>query len=147
MTVMAKPEAILNNESRRPLLFGVAYDNRIWTDGHEDLVRIRAVDLRDLARKVAAVRDDAPHAGVVVDIDVIIAADAPTARGLVSDSGYPAGDTLLYVGTPAGLCGLIADIHALGIADGAILVPLDCEGVVELVRDTVVPELRAMAAA
>ncbi|AMU69546.1 hypothetical protein PP298_04635 [Mycobacteroides abscessus] len=146
MTVVANSEAVLDSESRRPLRFGVAYGNWVWTDGLDDLVRVRAVDLRDLARKVAAVRDDAPHAGVVVDIDVIIAADAPSARGMVSDSGYPAGDTLLYVGTPAGLCGLIADIHTLGIADGAILVPLDYEGVVKLVYDTVVPELRAMAA-
>jgi hypothetical protein len=111
------------------------------------LVRIRAVDLRDLTHKAAAVREDYPHAVVVVDINVLIAGDARTARAAISDSGCECGDTMTYVGTPGGLSGLIADIYALGIADGAILLPVDSEGVVELIRDVVVPELHMMSAA
>ncbi len=133
--------------SRRPLRFGVVSEKGLWTNGSDELVRIRAVDLRDLTHKAAAAREDCPRAVVVVDINVLIAGDARTARAAISDSGCQRGDTMTYVGTPAGLSGLIADIYALGIADGAILLPVDSEGVVELIRDVVVPELQTMSAA
>lgn len=133
--------------SRRPLRFGVASDNGLWTNGSDDWIRIRAVDLRDLTHKAAAAREDHPHAVVVVDIDVLIARDVRTARAAISDSGYEGGDTMAYVGTPAGLSGLIADIYALGIADGAVLLPVDSDGVLDLIRDVVVPELQSMSAA
>lgn len=132
---------------RPPLRFGVESDKGLWTNGSDELVRIRAVDLRDLTHKAAAARQDCPHAVVVVDIDVMIARDVRAARTAMSDSAYESGDTMVYVGTPAGLSGLIADIYALGIADGAILLPVDNEGVLDLIHDVVVPELHAMAAA
>ena len=56
----------------------------------------------------------------------------------------PDRQTLLYVGTPAGLAGLIADIHALNIADGAVLIPR-AAGVAELIPEAVLPVLRTMA--
>jgi hypothetical protein len=121
--------------------------NTLWTNGSDDVLRIRAADLRDLAHKAAAAREDAPHAVVVVDIDVLIAQDIRTARAALSDSGYECGDRMVYVGTPAGLAGLVADIHALGIADGAVLVPLGGDGVLQLIRDVVVPELHTLAGA
>ncbi|WP_234940073.1 hypothetical protein [Mycolicibacterium sp. GESEQ-9] len=105
------------------------------------------MDLRDLTHKAAAARQDCPHAVVVVDINVMIALDVRAARTAMSDSAYESGDTMVYVGTPTGLSGLIADIYALGIADGAILLPADNEGVLDLIHDVVVPELQTMAAA
>ncbi|MBN3511520.1 hypothetical protein JYB55_22065 [Mycolicibacterium septicum] len=134
-------------KSRPPLRFGVESDKGLWTNGSDDLVRIRAVDLRDLTHKAAAARQDCPHAVVVVDINVMIALDVRAARTAMSDSAYESGDTMVYVGTPTGLSGLIADIYALGIADGAILLPADNEGVLDLIHDVVVPELQTMAAA
>jgi hypothetical protein len=93
--------------------------------GHapDGAIRIRAVDLRAVAQRVAAVRDEHPDAVVVVDIDVMIADEAQSARAMLARLGSERGDTLLYVGTPSGLAGLVADIHALGIADGAVLLP------------------------
>jgi len=132
---------------RRQLRFGVDSDNSLWTNGSDNVLRIQAVDLRDLANKAAAAREDSPHAVVVVDIDVMIAQDIRTARAALRDSGYECGDRMVYVGTAAGLAGLVADIHALGIADGAVLVPVAGDGVLELIRDVVVPELTAMSGA
>ncbi|WP_234796712.1 hypothetical protein [Mycolicibacterium porcinum] len=122
-------------------------DKGLWTNSSDELVRIRAVDLRDLTHKTAAARQDCPHAVIVVDIDVVIALDVRAARTAMSDSAYESGDTMVYVGTPAGLSGLIADIYALGIADGAILRPVHNDGVLDLIHDVVVPELQTMAAA
>jgi hypothetical protein len=110
-------------------------------------VRIRATDLRGVAHQAAAVRDIQPGAVVVVDIDVMIAHDARSARALLADAEWEPSNTLLYVGTPAGLAGLITDIHALGIAgiaDGAVLLPVAKEGVLELIYREVLPELSTM---
>jgi len=145
---MARPTTYDGDRtSRRRLRFGVVTADGLWTEAPGDLVRIRAVDLRDLAHKTAAIREDAPHVDVVVDIDVMIAADARSARAAMASAGCQGSGTLLYVGTPAGLSGLIADIHAVGIADGAVLVPFDSNGVADLIRDAVLPELRMLASA
>ena len=52
-------------------------------------------------------------------------------------------DTMLYVGTPSGLAGLVADMHALGIADGAVLIPRTALAV-DLIHDAVLPVLNSM---
>ena len=60
----------------------------------------------------------------MVDIDFVIAHDARSARALTLAGGdEPDRQTLLLRRDPAGLAGLIADIHALNIADGAVLIP------------------------
>lgn len=147
MATAAWGTAGFDGTSRRPLCFGVVSDKGLWTNGSGDPTRIRAVDLRDLTHRAAAVRREHPHAVVVVDIDVVIARDARTAREVMSDSGHVAGDTMVYVGTPAGLAGLVADIYALGIADGAVLLPVGGDGVLELIRDVVLPELQTISVA
>lgn len=133
--------------SRRPLRFGVSCDQGLWTNGFGELVRIRALDLRELTHKVAEVREDSPHAVVVVDIEVMIASDVRAARAAMRELGHESVDTMAYVGTPTGLAGLIMDIYAMGIADGAVLLPVGNGAVLELIRDSVVPELEAVSAA
>ena len=107
----------------------------------DDAIRVRAVDLRALGQHVAVVRAEYPSAAVVVDIDVMIADQATSARAALNRLGGEHGDTLLYVGTPAGLAGLIADIHTLGIADGVVLLPMTAAGNVDLIYDDVLPRL------
>jgi arginine repressor len=43
--------------------------------------------------------------------------------------------SLLYIGTPSGLAGLIADIDTLGIADGVMVRPLVVPGVLSCILD------------
>jgi alkanesulfonate monooxygenase SsuD/methylene tetrahydromethanopterin reductase-like flavin-dependent oxidoreductase (luciferase family) len=102
-------------------------------------IRVRAVDLRALGQHAAVARAEHPGAAVVVDIDVAIADDARSARAMVADR--EPGDTLFYVGTPEGLVGLIVDIHSLGIADGAVLLPITGSGPLDLIYDRVLPKL------
>lgn len=131
----------------RSLLFGIATGGRVWLNSPVDPIRIRAADLRTLSNRAGAIRADSPAAQIVVDIDVMIAEDAAVARAALARRGGHDGRTLLYVGTPTGLAGLIADIHALGIVDGAVLQPLDQEAVLDLIHDAVLPALRTMAPA
>lgn len=93
------------------------------------MTRIKAVDLRDAARRAQAVRADGAGE-VYLDIEVLIDTDAAAAfRAL---DGTPASEALRYVGTPRGLAGLIADVQRLGIADGVVLVTPDQDRVVDL---------------
>ena len=126
-----------------PVRVGVAAGTDVRVDGADEFVRIRAHDLSDAARRAASARYDRPGVDVLVDIEVVIARDARTARKTMSEAdGRGGGDTLSYVGTPTGLVGLINDIHGLGIADGAVLIPLADSGVLALLRHQVLPELR-----
>jgi hypothetical protein len=104
-------------------------------------IRVRAVDLRALGHQTAVARAEHPGAPVLVDIDVVISDQAQAARALLARFGPKRGDTLLYVGTPAGLAGLITDIHSLGIADGAVLLPMTGAGILDLIYDDVLPRL------
>lgn len=114
------------------------------TDSARECVRVRGVDLRQVASRTAWARETHPGLDVLVDIDVVIDTSAAGARHrMTSEHSPPRLDTLLYVGTSAGLAGLIADIHALGICDGAALRPL-LPGIVELIRKQVLPELDAI---
>ena len=127
-----------------PLRVGVVLGDRVWLDTPGDVVRVRAADLRRVTQKAAAVREERPHVHALVDIDVMVARDAHSARAAMAAAPPTDGSTLLYVGTPVGLAGLIADIHALSIADGAVLIPLARDGVIDLIRDEVLPAVRTM---
>jgi alkanesulfonate monooxygenase SsuD/methylene tetrahydromethanopterin reductase-like flavin-dependent oxidoreductase (luciferase family) len=125
----------------RPLRLGVALADGVLWDTDVSAERVRAGDLGDVWRKSARLRRDRPGVDIVADIDVVIATDARTARSLTGATAVDsAEDTMLYVGTPSGLAGLIADIHALGIADGVVLIP-KAAGAVDLIRDAVLPAL------
>jgi hypothetical protein len=124
---------------------GIAVDDHLWLERPADVVRVRAADLRGLAQRARMVREERPGLPVLVDIHVMIAPDSHSARAAMTRVDPFIGDTLLYVGTPVGLAGLVTDIHALGIADGAVLIPLGSEDVVELIRNQVLPALRTMA--
>lgn len=89
-------------------------------------IRVRATDLRDLARRTCEARSEHPEAVVLIDVYVMIAEDFRTAHQKFSTAGglvREQTETLLYVGTPAGLASLLSDIRVLGIADGAFLLP------------------------
>ncbi|MCX4094458.1 hypothetical protein [Nocardia sp. alder85J] len=101
----------------------------------DTVARVRAADLPSAARLVAGIRSELAATGidpagvaVLVDLEVMIALDASSARRAVQRLddlvAPPPPATPRYVGTPAGLAGLIADIHAAGVADGVVLLPL-----------------------
>ncbi|MCQ4122474.1 hypothetical protein [Rhodococcus tibetensis] len=118
-----------------------------------DVVRIRATDLREAQQERTRVRTETLAAGrdpdsvtVLVDLEVLIAAEARTARKELAllDSALESPRTpvsLQYVGTPVGLAGLIADIQAAGVADGVTLLPLTLPRVLEQLVDGTLPWL------
>ncbi|AMY20638.1 MULTISPECIES: hypothetical protein [Nocardiaceae] len=98
------------------------------------VVRFGGVDLSTAQARYRRLRTEHPDARILVDLDVHLAHDARTARGEVLAAAVaPRPDTLRYVGTPAGLAGLIADIVAAGVADGVTVRP-----VLDRARDRVV---------
>ena len=111
-------------------------------------VRIEAGDLRATCRKAVAARAEAAARGdevsVLVDLEVMIDQDARTARQTLAALDRPRRtQTLRYVGTGAGLAGLIADIHALQLADGVTLLPLT-DRVLDLIVADAVSHLHAL---
>ncbi|MCV7054312.1 hypothetical protein [Mycolicibacterium gilvum] len=101
--------------------------------------------MRELAQRAATAREQHPGVDVLVDIDVMIAATAPAARELLAGiTSCDRSDTVRYVGTPIGLAGLVSDLHALGIADGAVLLPMLPE-VVELIEKVTLPHLNSLS--
>lgn len=114
--------------------------------------RVRAVDLRETRAKRERIRAEAVESGrdpdsitVLVDLEVVLAPDARTAR--IRKSGRSSviradPPTLSYVGTPHGLAGLIADIHAVRVADGVTLVPSVLPFTVEHLVDETLPRLQ-----
>jgi hypothetical protein len=102
-------------------------ESRSLDDDH--FTRIRAADLRDAMKKTARTRADlAGQRAVLIDIDVLVDDDASEAFRQYAEINARApgilATTLHYVGTPAGLAGLISDIRSLNIADGVVLVPV-----------------------
>lgn len=117
------------------------------------VVRIRVSDLREAQRARATVREQAVADGrdpdsvtVLLDVDTLIAATAPTARRELAqlDSAVRRAreTTVSYVGTPAGLISLISDVQAAEVADGVTLRPLALPGTLELVASELVPWLQ-----
>lgn len=126
---------------RRPLRLGVALRDQVVWDSDTAAERIRGVDISDVARKSWLLRRDHPDVDVVADIDVVIAAEVRVARTIFdSEANESCYGTLLYVGTPSGVASLVTDLHALGIVDGAVLIPR-AAGVADLIRDAVIPVL------
>lgn len=124
------------------LRIGMALGDEVMWDGDADAERIRGVDLSDIARQSARLRDERPDIDVVADIDVYIAAESDTVRAMLNASRDEIRcGNFRYIGTPSGLASLIADIHAVGIVDGAVLIPR-AAGVADLICDIVLPALR-----
>jgi hypothetical protein len=132
---------------RTPPRVGIVHGDGVWLDSPIGVERVRASDLRGLARRTAAVRAALPGTAVLADMVVMISPDAHSARAALSatSTDYTT-DTLLYVGTPTGLAGLIVDIWTLGIADGAVLIPAGSGQVLHLIHDEVLPHLRTLVA-
>ena len=117
------------------------------------VVRIRATDLADAQRVRASIRAEVDAEGgdpttvaVLVDVSVLIAPQARSARSaLIRLDGLLRGprknDSLEYIGTPTGLAGLIADMYAVGVADGVTVLPLTERTVVEHLVDETLPDL------
>lgn len=116
--------------------------------------RMRQAELRGAIRERAAVREQWIGAGedpadliVALEIDVLIAADARTARRELLQYGEAQfGDTVRYVGTPQGLATLILDVYVADVADAAILCPIissagSKQGTAALIIDDVLPLL------
>jgi len=142
---VAGPRPDIDLTTKNPLRLGVAYGDTVWLNTPGELIRVRAEDLRGLADRVAAVRQQHPGRDVLVDIDVVIAGEARWARAaLAKAGGAPDHGTLLYVGTAMGLAGLVADLYVLGLVDGAMLIPLMGEDISALIRDVVLPELATL---
>jgi hypothetical protein len=103
-----------------------------------EVVEVRVRDLTVLCRTVERVRRHRPGVAVLVNIHVAIAAEASVARfALAAADGDVPTDTLVYVGTPDGLLGLIKDIHTLRLADGAVIRPLASAADLDLLDATV----------
>ncbi len=130
------------NMHRDHTCVAVAFDEHRWPLRPSDLVTFTASDLSDLSRRTMRARRNEPDVVVFVDIHIAIADEAAVARGALSATGatVPA-KTLVYIGTPLGLAGLIKDIHTLGLADGVFLRPL-LTAQLELIRTCVLPVLR-----
>jgi alkanesulfonate monooxygenase SsuD/methylene tetrahydromethanopterin reductase-like flavin-dependent oxidoreductase (luciferase family) len=131
----------------RPSRIGIALGDRVLLDAQDgQAVRVQATDLRDAGHRTAAIWEASQtHVDVLVDIDVVIAHDAHTACELAEINGInQSRGSLLYIGTPRGLAGLLADIHAVGISDGAVLLPLQIPGVLDLVLNEVLPQLERL---
>lgn len=116
-----------------------------WTRSNAPAIRLAAADLAQarrsselLKRRTAGQSED--DTSVVVDLTVLVAPTARAARSILRDQMNSSGegrptDSLSYVGTPAGLRGLIFDIRAAGVADGVTLLPLGLHNSIsELIR-------------
>ncbi|MEU1994189.1 hypothetical protein ABZ511_07040 [Nocardia gamkensis] len=120
------------------------------------VVRVRARDLGAAQRLTAQVKATATDGGrppgrveVLVDLAVMIAEDAATARArlarLDGRLGQPWGSpSLSYVGTPAGLAGLLADMRAVDVADGVTLQPMSMPEVLGHIAFETLPQLESL---
>jgi hypothetical protein len=111
--------------------------------------RIQAIDLAGAKsiyeQKIAEVAAPIGYRSVfMVDIEVLIAPEARQARQQLAelDLQMPTPpSTLRYIGTPLGLAGLIADISAAKVADGATILPLVMPEVLEQFMGVTLPWL------
>jgi hypothetical protein len=106
-------------------------------------IRLRATDLRDAARKAAALRAESSGVPVLLDIEVLIERDVASAFLALDALPAAAPTGMRYVGTARGLAGLIADVQRLGIADAVVLLPLGESRVTDLMLDELAPGLAA----
>lgn len=92
--------------------------------------RVGAPYLVEAQRRAARARRTQPGAVVFVDVRAHVAPDAATAFAQYArlDPGWApgrVGEDITYVGTPAGLAGLVWDVWAAGVADGVTLRAFD----------------------
>ncbi|TQC44846.1 hypothetical protein EEB14_35030 [Rhodococcus sp. WS4] len=116
-----------------------------------ETVRVQASDLAEAQSIRTRLRKDHVAAGhgvdsiaVVVDVRVHISVDARTARKELAAAPVCSENSLHYVGTAAGLAGLISDMKAAAVADGVTILPIvtqECAAVVERIIDDVLPRL------
>jgi hypothetical protein len=112
----------------------------------ECYARVHATDLHVAQRQSETLRTEAGPEGrtIFADVEVLVDDDvhaAMRAAALLSQNSSEATSTLRYVGTPRGLAGYIADLHALGIADGVSLIPLRAADSAERIIADVLPML------
>lgn len=155
MTGRTRPELLVAIDGDTP----IAWSGPRPVDAHASVVRrIRQPELRGGIKERAQLRASWRHLGdnpadlvVALEIDVLIADDAATARAELLKLGESRfGDTVRYVGTAAGLLTLILDVYTAEVADAVILRPLDGaadSGSAGLIADQVLPRLRERAAA
>lgn len=142
MNTPNRPEVDIDTTARSPLRLGIDTGEQVWLNTSVALARVRAPELRRLARNVAVARREQPDCDVVADIQVVIAGTADEARtALAASARQPDPGALLYVGTVTGVVGLIVDLYSLGITDGAVLIPVVDGAVIDLIRNEVLPEL------
>lgn len=113
--------------------------------------RVRVADLRAAQREreliragIAADGRDPDGVAVMLDVDTLIAPDTRRARLRLAelDAVVPAVlSGVTYIGTPAGLAGLIRDVQAAQVADGVTLRPLDGGETLDLIVRDIVPTL------
>ena len=125
---------------RRPKRLHVALDTQATGPA---IHRVRATDLRRAAAMHDDLSDPAGAVIAVLDVEFLIAPTARAARTEYRNRGFDKDDatTVRYVGTPGGLAGLIADIGAVGVADGVVLIGLDDGESTELLSSTTLPRL------
>lgn len=155
-----------NDRTRPELVVAIDGDNHpiAWSgprpaDADASVVRrIRQPELRGGIKERAQLRAGWQELGgnpadlvVALEIDVLIADDAATARAELLRLGASRfGDTVRYVGTAQGLLTLILDVYTAEVADAVILRPIDAaapDGSAALIADQVLPRLRERAAA
>ena len=111
--------------AKPPVWVGVDDGRSVRLDRTGLVTRVRAADLRSLSHAASVARQQDPERSVLADVEVVVADDARTAREVLTAAGGPAERGVLrYVGTLAGLAGLISDMYVLGLADGVVLIPL-----------------------
>ncbi|CAM3005673.1 hypothetical protein [Williamsia muralis] len=134
-------EAVGAPRNRPELLVAIDGDDNpiAWSgprprDAHAGVIRrIRQPELRGGIRERTQMRAAWTSLGnepadlvVALEIDVLIADDAATARAKLLRLGESRfGDTVRYVGTANGLLTLILDIYTAEVADAVILRPID----------------------
>jgi len=160
---MTEADRVTTTRTRPELLVAIEDDSHqfTWsgpgrTEARSSAVRrIRQPELRGGIKARAALRagwqqlgEDPADLVVALEIDVVIAEDAATARAELLRLGESRfGDTVRYVGTANGLLTLIADIYTAEVADAVILRPLDQgrtgerPGSAQLIADRVLPGL------
>lgn len=146
--ISAKPLRLIIELSDGSLVDLVPLDGVGKNSPLDRVVRIQASDLRATCRQTSHLHTEAAARGdvvtVLVDIEVGIDHDVHAARRSVANLDSPrTPETLRYVGTAAGLAGLIADIHALQLADGVALLPLTTLAR-DLTIDQALPQLATM---
>ncbi|CAJ1495269.1 hypothetical protein [[Mycobacterium] burgundiense] len=113
------------------------------TDDDRPAVRLQARDLQHAQRVSRRLRADT-GAAAVLDVTVLVAEDGRAARGLLAAAGSYRG-AVHYVGTVAGLAGLVDDIYTAGVADGVTLIPAAEQQDVRAVGEQALARLRVGA--